>query len=516
MKTHHIIKIKLLALVFFTMALTTCSDFLDTPPRLDISSGTFWKNENDAQRGMTACYAVALDEYYYGHNEIVFDCISDDLYRAGDWSDDAAVETLNPKADQEEIFGRLWKLKYEGIKRANDVLRHVPGIEHIDSEVKKQILGQAYFLRAFHYWRLAIVHGGVPVIDENTPSDEYNQPRKSKDDTYAFIIEDLKKAADMLPSVWDNANLGRPNKGAAQGLLAKMYLFQENWQDAANVAEEAMKGPYILNPIYLNNFRIATDPEEVLFALRFIKGEGSPGWALIAYFYPHPFSGWNFFHPEQSLIDEFEYKDGTPGRQIKFNKSDENVPFTYVDNGSPVDWQQEFALRDVRLRATIYPVGEKHMQGGDEVSLGNGNTMTGYCCYKYFEEGKTEGTTNCHYPIIRLADIYLMRAEALIKLNGPNSVSDGLINDLRKRAGLTKMLSNCTMDDLIHERRCELATEGHRHFDLVRWGLAKSIYAQDNGLDGPRNFVVGVHEVMPIPQSEIDMSDGVLIQNNGY
>ena len=513
MKTNHIsIFLSLIAL----MATFSGCDLLDTPVPVNIGADEFWKTESDAQRAMTACYTVALDEYYYSHNTQIFDCISDDLYRAGDWAVDAQIETLNPQADDGEVLGNLWINGYEGIKRVNDILNHVPGMDAVSEPAKTYMLGQAYFLRAFHYWRLVLTFGGVPLIDEALLPSEYNQPRASKDDTYNFIIEDLKKATTMLPAQWDSENLGRPVQGAAWGMLARMYLYLEQWDDVDAAAKEVMNGPYTLTPAYIDNFRIVNDVSENMFVIRFIKTPGGYDPLLSTYFYPHSFYGWNFFHPEQSLIDEYEYLDGTPGRKIRFNKADENIPFTYVDDGSPVDWDVEFSLRDTRLRATVYPVGEEHRIGNETLSLKNENTMTGYGCYKYFEDGKSESTANMHYPIVRLADVYLMRAEALIRKNGPNAVSDGLVNDIRTRAGLTRMLSNCTLDDIIHERRCELAIEGHRHFDLVRWGLARQVYAVDNGLDGPRNFIVGKHEVMPVPQAQIDLSGGVLVQNNNY
>lgn len=513
MKTTYI-RYKFLIAILSVGVFGSC-DVLDTPVPIQVGEDYFWQTESDAQRAITGCYTVALEEYYYGHNSHVFDCISDDLYRAGDWASDTQIETLNPQADDSEVIGNLWTRGYEGVRRANEVLRNVPNM-NIDEKVKGQILGQAYFLRAFHYWRLVLTFGGVPLIDEDLATSEYNRPRNSKEETYAFIIEDLEKATSMLPLEWGSADLGRPVQGAAWGMLARMYMFLEQWDNVLHATGEAMKGPYTLSPSYHNVFRVANDLSENLFTIRFMRNPGGYEPLLSVYFYPHPFYGWNFFHPEQSIVDEFEYRDGSPGRKIRFNKENSEVPFSYVDDGSPVDWEKEFALRDLRLRTTVIPVGEIHKIEDEEVSLKNENTMTGYCCFKYFEEGKTDGTSNTHYPIIRLSDVHLMRAEALIVKNGPNAESDNLINDIRKRAGLTKMLSGCTMSDLIHERRCELGIEGHRHFDLMRWGLAKETYAIDNGLDGSRNFVVGKHEVFPIPQSQIDLSQGVLVQNPGY
>ena len=243
----------------------------------------------------------------------------------------------------------------------------------------------------------------------------------------------------------------------------------------------------------------------------------SPAWPFNLYFYPHAFGGWNFFHPEQSLVDEFEYLDGSPRRKIKFQKEDaENCKYVFTDNGEIVNWQKEFIQRDPRLRATVVTCGESFNMDGAVYTFPAGDTMTGYCCNKYIDPNHHAGLCNLHYCIVRMSDIYLMKAEALLKQQGSsNAEIDGLINEVRRRVGLAD-ISNCTMEDIIHERRCEFATEGLRHYDLIRWKLAKTVYANDNGPDGPRTFVEGKHELLPIPQSEIDLSQGVLVQNPGY
>lgn len=107
----------------------------------------------------------------------------------------------------------------------------------------------------------------------------------------------------------------------------------------------------------------------------------SPAWPFNLYFYPHAFGGWNFFHPEQSLVDEFEYLDGSPRRKIKFQKEDaENCKYVFTDNGEIVNWQKEFIQRDPRLRATVVTCGESFNMDGAVYTFPAGDTMTGYCC----------------------------------------------------------------------------------------------------------------------------------------
>lgn len=505
---------------FLGMTFTGCDNILDSTPAVTISEDLFWQTEDDAEKAIIGVYGPLMDEYYFaGHTEPVWDVQSDDLYRAGDWGDDAQLETFNANPEQGELFGRGWKLKFEGIKRANDVLRNVPSMS-ISEQKKNEILGQAYFMRAFHYSRLMLIHGRLPLYDENLPISEYNKPRATHAETYEFIERDLEKAAELLPLSWPEADLGKPTKASAWGLLCRFYLYEEKYQEVVNTANKIFehKDLYSLMDNYGDNFLVEKRNEkEVLFAVKMMMMADSPAWPFNLYFYPHAFGGWNFFHPEQSLVDEFEYLDGSPRRKIKFQKEDaENCKYVFTDNGEIVNWQKEFIQRDPRLRATVVTCGESFNMDGAVYTFPAGDTMTGYCCNKYIDLNHHAGLCNLHYCIVRMSDIYLMKAEALLKQQGSsNAEIDGLINEVRRRVGLAD-ISNCTMEDIIHERRCEFATEGLRHYDLIRWKLAKTVYANDNGPDGPRTFVEGKHELLPIPQSEIDLSQGVLVQNPGY
>lgn len=506
--------IKMLALSAFLLPAMACDDILDTPPQATVSSDNFWTTEAYAQSALAATYAEPLDEYYYGHNEHIWDCISDDLFCEGDWTDDALIEILSVTADNSNISA-LWKRKYEAISRANDVIKNVPEMTEISTTTKDLILGQAYFLRAWNYFRLVIVHGGIPLIDETLAIDDYNQPRATAEETYAFIENDLITSAEYLENMkmWDNANLGRANWGSAMGLLSKVYLYQEKWAAAEAAATEVLtESSYYLADDYTDNFTPATrNNPEVLFALQFTPESNNNGGSLMAwYFYPHAFGGWNFFHPEQPLVNEFENLDGTATRDFSFDQS--NGTFTYDDNGSAVDINGIYAARDPRLKATVIAVGESFTMDGANYTFVAGNTSTGYCSRKFFD-GNIVEQNNSAYPVLRLSEVYLIRAEALLQQGKDGADND--INAVRSRVGLPEK-TGCTMDDLIHERRCELGTEGNRHFDLVRWGLAAGVYADYTSPIGKPDYEEGVSELMPIPQTEIDLSEGVLKQNPGY
>ena len=127
----------------------------------------------------------------------------------------------------------------------------------ISEAVRNSILGQAYFLRAWNYFRLVIVHGGVPLIDETMSTDDYNQPRATKDETYAFVESDLVKSAEYLKNVkmWDTDNLGRVNWGSAMGLLSKIYLYEKKWEEAETASAEVLaETSYYLANSYSDNF----------------------------------------------------------------------------------------------------------------------------------------------------------------------------------------------------------------------------------------------------------------------
>ncbi len=471
---------------FLIVLLSGCkNDLLEPTPYAQATSASFWRNAGDAVAAANAMYQPMMGFDMYSHGEHIFDNSSDDLFRAGDHGDEAALENFTMDASNSESNAG-WKPKYEMISRANAVLMNVPGIDGLDSALKNRILGEAHFIRGFAYWRLALIYGGVPLIlEKNVEEANFNVAKSSLAEIQSQIESDLIAAAGLLPDTHsDPADKGRANKGSANGLLAKLYLYQENFASAITAGEKVINGPYPLADNYRDNFNPATENNpEVLFA-----AQAEEGWAILFQSYftpPRPWGGWDFQNPTQDLVDEYE--DGDPRFESSIWK-----PGDMVDRGAKGITEY---TRD--LSATGY-------------------SQNKYANYK--ADGNNNFDTNCN--ILRSADVYLLVAEAKIRSAGAGA-GDDEINVVRARVGLPPV-SGAGMSELIHERRVELFGENQRHQDLMRWDKAGivdivKIYGEDRGqYDPPRVFDRSKHYYFPIPQAEIDISNGVLIQNPGY
>jgi hypothetical protein len=490
---------KLILGIIPALLLAGCGeDFLTPRPLGESTSATFWRNAADAEAAVNAVYEPLRDEEFYGHTEQTFEICGDDFWRAGDHGEDQAIEefTFDPGNAQLHFS---YALKYEIISRANAVLINVPAIE-MDQALKNRILGEAHFMRAFAHWRLGVIYRNPVILnEEDARTANYNKAGATRQELYDFIEADWKRAAELLPATYPNAEAGRPSSGTVNGFLAKLYLYRANdhglqpnrgqtnnadLELAIQFGEKVVNGPYPLAASYGDNFRIATENNpEMLFAVQCLDG-----WAGSTYrIYSSPrgvWGGWDFHEPIQDLVDEFEPND--PRKDISF------------------------------------------LMPGDTVNLGGsagrqayttGLSQTNFHFQKFVawraNGGQDDGQ---NIPILRAADVYLIVAEAKIRL-GRNG--DAELNAVRSRAGLAPV-SGATMTELIHERRVELAGENERHQDLMRWDRAGILdlvahYAVDRGQFKPsRNFQRPKHYFFPLPQREIDLSNGTLQQDSNY
>lgn len=458
-------------------------DLLNSPPYGQSTSADFWRNGDDAIAASNALYSFLGDEYVFAHTEQTWDICSDDQWRAGDHPEDQAIEEFTYEPSNVQL-NDSWARKYEIVSRANAVLINVPGIE-MDNALKNRILGEAHFMRGLIYWQFYIVYGEVPLIlEQNVRDNNYNVPKATKAELEAQIESDFIAAAEMLNATNDNNNLGRATKGSAWGYLTKLYLYKEDFPKVISTGMNVINGPYTLADSFGDNFQPATkNNPEVLFSIQ--STEGWTGNTASIYYGPRPWGGWGFQEPIQDLADEFE-------------AGDERRTYSIAGVGDMID----AGSANGGLRAV--PAGL---------------TNTGYFFRKYVSWRPDGGLdNNMNIVMLRASDVYLMVAEAKIR---SSQNGDAEINAVRSRNGLEDV-ENATMQDLIHERRVELAGENQRHFDLMRWDRANIIdlaahYAQDRGEFKPgRTFVRPKNYLFPIPQRQIDLSNGVLIQNPNF
>lgn len=513
----------------------------------------FFTSAETAIQVTNAAYVPLMWEYqntYY--SEFFFgDVLSDDALKGGqniaDMADVYDLENFKAISNNGMVL-QYYRAQYQGISRANLALEQIPLMEIDESltkELKDRLIGEASFVRAYYYFRLVRLFGGVPIVTEPIySSGNWKQPRMSVDDVYEQIIDDLTVAQANLPlkSEYDLVDLGRATKGAAQAMLMKAYLYWGDYhrntggEKAADYYSEAEKWgaqfmldqatQYSLCPVYSDNFTLeGENGVESVFEIQYMSegmsdyGEGN-GFSrgtfttILTRSRSSAFasSGWGFNHPTQNLYDEFEAGD---------------------------------PRRDASI---LVPTDDQITTPADEIYLGNRylgvkRTVMGENRDYVVLEDSHHSRSPINYITIRLADVYLMYAEACLR-NTNTATAKTYLEMVRSRARGTEDILPAfpgysvpdykkgyamhqltdTPEDLEmavrHERRVELAMESHRWFDICRWGIAKEVmdaYAATETTEAQSHmsaFRAGVHELMPIPQEEVRI--GGISQNNGY
>ena len=531
-------KRNLLWLACLAIALTGCRDYLT-----EIEPGTtllndFFTSTAAAKQNVTGCYVPLMWEYNntYLSEWFIGDIVSDDALKGGGSTSDMAdaydMENWRTTS-QNTLLLDFYRAQYQGIARCNLAIKYISQMEiGTDSiftpTMKNNLLGEAHYLRAYYYFRLVRVFAGVPITTEVIDnSDNWGVPRASTEQVYNLILEDLTKANHMLPvrSAMKVEDLGRATKGAAQAMLLKVNLYMASpyWnkqltQDAATYYAVAKQwgdsiiasGEYSLCPNYEENFSLAGENgQESVFEIQYMEvpwGDYGEGFGFTAGSFTQILTrsrssliggGWGFNHPTQNLYDEFEAGDIRRDVAIL----------------NPADSLIETPSVEIYLGSRY--LNNKYGMYRDPASQGGG--------YGKWSLHATRGPLNNRQ--IRYADVLLMYAEACLGA-GDEASARAYINKVRQRVGLADVATadNAT---LRHERRVELAMEGHRWFDLVRWeGVAgnglkahmdayKATETQE-AQSHIQEFVAGKHEIFPIPQEEIQLNPIEMKQNNGY
>ncbi|HTI92483.1 MAG TPA: RagB/SusD family nutrient uptake outer membrane protein [Puia sp.] len=499
---------------------------LDQPQSGQYNTGNYWRNQADVLAGINGIYNVLYTEDWIGHHIYVFDDQSDDIFVAGDHDDFKALEIFNQNATQ-QIIGVTWAFAYEQIGRSNNALLYIPKVPVMDDAIRQRSMGEAYFLRAYAYFVLSEIYGEVPLITEkNVTAVEYNVAKSPIDSVRAMVESDLLKAADLLPETYGDADKGRVSKGAAWGMLCKLYMIEDRLGDAITYGSKVVNDPnYALAGKYTDNFTIGNQESnsEILFAVwnNSQLTANVPTSAISQYFTPRSWQGWGFHQPTENFAEEFETADTVRKRA------------TLVAVGDSIPYQFNMITIDTADAVQMF----SGMIGQETGRMLPSMSATGYCIRKYTafvsDGAKTHAGLidfNLKQPLLRSADIYLLVAEAKIRQNGPGG-GDAELNAVRTRAGLLPR-SGATMAQLIHERRVELGGENTRWQDILRWDkdklinldtivgkpMAASPLPPYNGsvIVPARTFTRPKDYYMPIPQQIIDESKGVIKQNTNY
>ncbi|MGM0580318.1 MAG: RagB/SusD family nutrient uptake outer membrane protein [Bacteroidota bacterium] len=488
-------RIFILLIILFPVILFSCKDeFLEKPPQNLITQDNFPSNESDALAATNASYQVLRTGSYHRGFYPIDDVMSDDALKGSSPSDLQA--DLQPFDEFQHtvtnnFIANWWSALYTGVRRTNVVIGRVPEV-NMDEELRARYIGEARFLRALYYSDLARGYGGVPLVKNSEINIDFT--RSTLEETYDFIEADLRSAIEVLPekSEYGPEDLGRATKGAARALLARVYLYQQEYDSAALFAEEVINSQqYALESNFESAFREETEfGMESVFEIGGIGVEGGVA------------AGNNDYTSGQGVR-------GTPNRGIGANRPS-------------MDLIESFEDGDPRMDATVIFVGEVldgieiigDSQTPDTTDTGQIETYN----QKIWVPGTTPFSNRAHNRrLIRYAEVLLIAAEALNR-NGNTTQALIYLNEVRKRArqGDESILPNITetnpdlLEDLIlRERRHELAMEGHRFWDVVRTGNAEAIF-------GPYGFQPNKHELLPIPQSELDITNGLLDQNPNW
>lgn len=492
MKSNIILNISLVLVLFCI----SCKKNLELEQKGVYTSDNYFRNEADAVNSITAIYNLLEQEDFIAHAETTFDVASDDYWRSGDHGEDEAIENLTYDASNAQV-NFSWTYKYEMVNRSTNALINIPNITAISTAVKNRSLGEAYFFRAFGYWRLMVIYGDVPIITEDDyKNNRFNVPKSTIEDVRKQIEADLLKAADLLPESYGATDRGRVSKGTAWGLLTKLYMYWEKFPQAIATGEKVTNNSnYALAANYQDNFtRKNVSSTEILMSIQGLQNVVMNDFTI--YYIPRPWGGYGFSQPLQGLVNEFEAND--PRKTA-----------TVIGIGDVVD------------------IGVETPQTFTSSLSSTGYSFRKYAVFYPFNSAEGSGPDhNFAVPLMRSADIYLLVAEAKIRTSGAGA-GDREINLIRKRASASlPAVVNAGMPQLIHERRVELAGEGERHQDLMRWDKAKivdiaAIYnlpVSKAPIDQSKNvvFIRPKHYYYPIPQVEIDKSKGILKQNPNY
>lgn len=428
--------------------LSAC-DVLDVEPQSAIPAAEAFKDKAGIERGIVGAYNGLQSLSYYGRTYGIFaDLAADNLAHPANATSTTYRDVDNNAilADNESVDG-IWTAIYDALNVANNVIVQVPKISDMTDAERNKALGELYFLRALHHFNLVNYFGAVPI--KTTPTvgvSDVNVPRNSVASVYQQIISDLRFSAANLPA---GGTKIRASKWAAEALLARVYLYQKDYANAAASATRVIEsGQYELLGNYADIFA-SEGHDESIFEVDFTALDRN---RIAEYNFPLTLNGRREVSPDETLL-------------------------------------AAYAANDERLAASV--------------ALANGQ----FYAIKY--DDLNTGADNVL--VLRLADMYLIRAEALAAQNGNLDAIRSDINQVRNRAGLANVTGStqaALLTAIEQERRLEFAFEGHRWFDLVRTGRAVEVLPKVNNAN---------QTLFPIPFSELlaNTNEG-MYQNPGY
>lgn len=538
-------KIFAAAILGITMLSGCSEDFLDREPTYAVSSNNFWKTEKDADLALTGCYRL-LYSPYRPEEMWMWETTSDNAFCYHNNKDYRAIGNGSMAPSGVSVHNYF---TYTQIRTCNEYLKRESGIDFHSEAKRNQYRAEVRMIRAMSLFFRVECYGDFPFsTDVYETVDEAMVPRVSKDKLLDFIHQELQDIVQYLP---DKADAGRITSDAARAFLVRVDLYMHNYTEAAKVAKEIMDaGRYAMpNLTYAQSFLKANQyNSEVILSFEQDKAGGFGMW--VGEYFPNAYGGWSSAVPTQSLLNSYETKNGLT-----------------IDEDPTYNPENPFVNRDPRLRATILYPGQtwdifansaKYPHGYASIEKGSGDywsdadnaTHTGMNFKKFYADPEEFGdiwSCDRNFPILRYAEVLLSYAEAKIELGDIDASVYAAINQVRHRAGMPnvdeqKYNSQEKLRELVRrERRVEFAYEGLRRFDLQRWGIMdkampETIYHMNgtitdhknaegdydvklspyaNDIEEVRHFTKGKNEILPVPQTVIDVNPKIT-QNPNY
>ncbi len=540
-------------IILLLAGITSCEDFLDTENLTKKDTSNYPKNPEDADQLLTGVYSMLGRCEPLGFTYFISEIMSDNCFGGGDQADKSCKAMDQFKKSSEDMFRWSWRARYMGIYRANFLLEQIPALEWDSESQRNSIEGEARMLRAFFYFDLSRMFGEVPLV---TTAEAVNIPKTPADQTYAFIASDLLAAIEKIPAEnvanMDRGKIGRMTRWAAEALLARVWLFYTGYYgkntlptvDGGEITREqvqdyvadciANSGHDLLSDFrnlwpysYVQDYKYTSDNglqwagdgniEEVMA----IKYSTLGTWDVISqkcnqvclyygvrgqsnYLYTFPFGqGWGFATVNPKLWEDWDDNDiRKKGSVIDCN--DRSEMRLYLKGGGNASEE-------------TYYINKKHCP----INVYTDDTHQNVVNYSVPLYGMSETNFQLNNTqdiiLIRFSDVLLMGAE----LGCPQA--QAYFDRVRSRVNLPSKAA--TLDNIKEERRFELAFEGERYYDLLRWHDERLITENQTGIRIYDRKVPRIKNVtfrpetggfLPIPLTEIQLSEGVLTQNPGW
>jgi len=523
------------------IGLTACSDsFLEQLPTDSKVEENFYKTPKDAYEGLVSVYdALQVDYDGFTNYIIISEIVSDNCYAGGGTGDAAnGLDIFQPKFDQ---FAPIWRKYYMAIYRANLLLSKLDGVAWgEDTELRARYEAEARFLRAYFYFDLTRMFGNIPLVKEPLSADGYYVEQAAPADIYKFIAEDLKFAIENLAATpygsIPSSEYGRVTKWAAEGLLARVYLFYTGYytgtNDLAGVFTRAQVTAYVDDIIQNSGHSLVEDFSRLWRAANTsFVGENNKEtvWAI-----KYTYKGFN---------DANKF-DGSRWQVMVGLRAKASPPYGLgwgVGTVSQKLWDS-YSTADKRRNSSIVSIAAE----GITLEAKDQRQNTGFFWKKFIPYANANGnnaTTDLganyqndnfeDYPVVRYSDVLLMAAE-LHLAGGDIAAAQSYYDQVRKRgfgvldntitdavytSNYARSLSGADAKSLImEERRYELALEGHRYWDLIRQGEAVAAQAINNASNDEftAQYRPETKGLLAIPETQINLSRGTLKQNNGW